>query len=269
MAVSTRRWSRSGGVGAAGARTYAVLLVLVLSSSALHGDDIPVGPFCGDVEVSITTQNGALVIDGIPSTCGNSKSCPGFSGPNTPYVAFAFANSTGVDQCVTVNGTSSCTGISKIDLTAYLGSFVPSNVCTNYLGDSGAQLGNAESVSSSVTVPAGATFVVVAAAHRPVNDCGQFCFTMSSVACGVTCPDDITMGTGPGSTQCGANVPFTASASCGGTATCTANGSQVSSGDFFPVDTTTVSCAAGVSQCSFEVTVDDTTPPTAACPAPT
>lgn len=261
--------AKRNGAGALFLKTCAAIsLALALSSSVLFGA-IPVGPFCGDVLQSALMQNGSLLVDGIASTCGSTKACPGSSGPNTPYLSFAFNNDTGTDQCVTIIGSSPCTGTDRMDLVSYLGSFSPANVCTNYLGDPGSELGGGTSVSSSVIVPAGQNFVVVAAAHRPGNACGQFCFTLGAAACAITCPNNIVVGSGPGNTQCGANVPFSATQNCGAAVSCTASGSPVVSGAFFPVASTNVTCSDGGSQCSFDVTVNDTTPPVATCPAPT
>ena len=71
--------------------------------------------------------------------------------------------------------------------------------------------------------------------------------------CGLVCPADITRDNDEG--QCGAVVNFPAPTTMGncGTVTC-----SPSSGSFFPVGTTTVTCttAAGPS-CSFTVTVND------------
>ena len=74
--------------------------------------------------------------------------------------------------------------------------------------------------------------------------------------CMISCPSNITVPNDPG--QCGAIVNFapTVTGSCG-TANCTP-----SSGSFFPVGTTTVTCAAGAGpSCSFTVTVIDTEAP--------
>ena len=88
--------------------------------------------------------------------------------------------------------------------------------------------------------------------------------------CTLTCPDNIVVSTEPGSTQCGANVPFTVTSACGAVVTSvTGDGTPVSSGDFFPVGTTTVTSTGGGAQCSFQVTVNDATPPSVTCPAST
>ena len=247
---------------------FAAVLLPILALSAPVFGAIPVGPFCGDIGGSALQQSGTLTQDGITSVCGTDKTCPGSSGPNVPYVAFPFTNDTGVDVCLTVSGSSTCTGNSRSTLVAYLGSFDPSNVCTNYLADSGDQLGSGTAVEFSAIVPAGQSFVIVAAAAKPGNDCGAFCFTLSAEACTITCPDNIVVGTGPGSTQCGANVEWDLGVPCGGTPTCTANGNSVASGSFFPVGTTTVTCSLSGAQCSFDVTVNDTTPPAVTCPVP-
>jgi len=246
----------------------AVLVPIVLFAAPLFGA-IPVGPFCGDVGASVNQQTGTLTMDGIAAVCGTSKTCPGSSGPNVPYVSFPFTNDTGGDVCLTVSASSTCTGNSRLTLVGYLGSFDPSNICTNYLGDSGDQIGSGTTTEFSAVVPAGAAFVVVAAAAKPGNDCGEFCFTLEAVACTLTCPDPITVDTAADATQCGANVTWDLGLPCGGTPTCTANATPVASGDFFPVGTTTVTCTGAGSQCSFTVTVNDKTGPQVTCPPPT
>jgi hypothetical protein len=86
----------------------------------------------------------------------------------------------------------------------------------------------------------------------------------------ITCPADISTNTAQG--QCARSVAFTVNASGSPTpaVTCTTNGAAVSSPVTFPVGTTTVDCiasnAVGSMSCSFDVTVNDTEPPTITCP---
>ncbi len=89
----------------------------------------------------------------------------------------------------------------------------------------------------------------------------------------ISCPGNITKPSAPG--VCGANVSFTVSASdnCGEVDyVCTIGGTggvsltEVESGDFFPVGTTTVTCTATdakglTASCSFDITVNDTEAP--------
>ena len=84
----------------------------------------------------------------------------------------------------------------------------------------------------------------------------------------IMCPVDITQDNDPG--ECGAFVNYpdpTVSDNCPDvTVSCTP-----ASGSFFDVGTTTVTCTAtddagNQSSCSFEVTVEDTEPPTIMCP---
>ncbi len=84
----------------------------------------------------------------------------------------------------------------------------------------------------------------------------------------VTCPADIVVSNDPG--QCGANVNFSPSAT-DNSGSVTVSASPMS-GTFFPVGTTQVTVTAtddaGNSvQCMFNVTVNDTEPPSITCPA--
>lgn len=84
------------------------------------------------------------------------------------------------------------------------------------------------------------------------------------ILCTITCPANITTGTGPGATQCCAAVTYSAPITTG---TCGTVNCSPASGSCFAVGTTTVDCSEpGGANCSFRVTVTDTTPPTIVCP---
>src|SRR4029077_6342694 len=53
------------------------------------------------------------------------------------YDSYTFTNTTGATQCVTIHTNTACTGPNFIFIGAYLGSFDPANICTNWIGDSG------------------------------------------------------------------------------------------------------------------------------------
>jgi hypothetical protein len=130
-------------------------------------------------------------------------------------------------------------------------------------------------VTTSINLPAGFNGQSMIVSWRrgtdsSVSDVGWFVDTISVAGsncaaqpCTITCPADITVSNDPD--QCGAVVNYPAPMTTGscGTVTCTPP-----SGSFFPVGTTLVTCttSAGPS-CSFNVTVNDTQPPTITCPA--
>ena len=66
------------------------------------------------------------------------QTCAIFGDP-TPrhYDSYTFTNTTGATQCVTVDTNTACTGTNFVFIGAYLGSFDPNNICTNWIGDSG------------------------------------------------------------------------------------------------------------------------------------
>ena len=51
------------------------------------------------------------------------------------YDSYTFTNTTGATQCVTIDTNTACTGTNFIFIGAYLGSFDPANICTNWIGD--------------------------------------------------------------------------------------------------------------------------------------
>lgn len=106
--------------------------------------------------------------------------------------------------------------------------------------------------------PPGTTTVTCTAMDTSPDSPNSSCsFTVTVVPCAITCPSNITRGNDPG--QCGAVVTYAPSTTGGGCGTIVCS---PSSGSFFPVGTTTVTCmtTAGPS-CSFTVTVNDTEGP--------
>ena len=62
------------------------------------------------------------------------------------YDEYMFTNTTGAHQCVNIDTNTACTGTNFIFTGAYLGSFDPANICTNWIGDSGLQPESGSSV---------------------------------------------------------------------------------------------------------------------------
>ena len=111
------------------------------------------------------TQADRLGRDGLPSEC-SGKQCPGGGFPGTKfYKTYNFTNSGGAPACftVTINAATGVAGVGDIESAAYLNSYDPTNLCLNYLGDSGVVgLGTTVgSASYSFTVPAQSNFVIV------------------------------------------------------------------------------------------------------------
>ena len=104
------------------------------------------------------TQAGSIYRTGVPSSCGSRKACPGSSTfSSVRAAAFPFVNNTGSARCVTVSLRQS----SDVFSVAYLGSYNPDSLCSNYLADSGTSARGGGAISYGFNVNAGATFIVV------------------------------------------------------------------------------------------------------------
>lgn len=212
--------------------------------------------------------------NGVTSSCSAVKPCPGaidtvFTAATTrKFHTHNFVNGP-TAACVTITTTANCnTTTNPIIPVAYLGSFNPSNLCTNYLGDAGGSPSTVGvPISFAVTVPANGTLVVcVQETNHLQGGCSGYTVTVSGlicnadgggqcVPCTITCPPDQTFTAGASCpVAVGAAVNYTAPTTTGtcGPVTC-----SPAAGSIFPVGTTTVTCTttAGPS-CSFRVTVN-------------
>jgi hypothetical protein len=236
----------------------------------------PTQTVSGSLAAGDPTQTGRMGRDAVANSCALAKACPGAIAGDTAqhrYDLYTFTNGP-TAVCATITTTTNCTvAPNQIITAAYLGSFNPANLCTNYLGDPGGS--PTPTNSFKVNVPANGVLVInvheITAAGGcsgyTVNVDGLVCDTAGSgpcAACMIQCPANITQ---PNDTnQCGAVVTFSPTT----TGTCGNVMCSPASGSFFPVGTTTVTCSttAGPS-CMFTVTVNDTQNPTlGTCPAP-
>jgi hypothetical protein len=138
------------------------------------------------------TQADRLGRDGQPSGC-DGKECPGGGFPGTKrYQTYNFTNSGAAPACFTVTINAATGGAGDIESAAYLNSYDPTNLCENYLGDSGVVgLGTTVgSASYSFTVPAQSNFVVVVNTTGTITASSQFSGTVSGFF-------DFTPGPGP------------------------------------------------------------------------
>src|SRR5438128_4444364 len=142
----------------------------------------------GSITDTDPTQTDRLFRSGIPQTCPSSNTCAIFGDP-TPhhYDAYTFTNTTGVTQCVNIDTNTACTGTNFIFTAAYLGSFDPNNICTNWIGDSGFSPNPDQAFQ--VNVDNGQTFVVVVSEVTPNAGCPAYTVTITPQSiCGGASP---------------------------------------------------------------------------------
>ena len=114
----------------------------------------------GAITSNIQTQAGRLFRGGTPGVCGQSPpACSTLDITTTyPYQSFPFTNTTTDAQCVSVTlDASACT--SDLYSAAYLGSFNPNDICSNYLSQMGYSTGSL--FTYSFMAPAGASYSIV------------------------------------------------------------------------------------------------------------
>lgn len=200
---------------------------------------LPPAPFSGTIQAGDTqTTNGRLGRNGVPANCAG-KVCPGPLGAGgRSYDTFNFVNQGGVPACVTVNTQSACGAI--IFTGAYLGSFDPTNLCTNYLGDAGASSTNS---NFDVTVPAGATVVVVVMEANAGTTCaytGSVSGLLGNTDGGGECADlSVTKDSSPDPVTAGNDLTYTITVGNSGPGA----GQTVALSDVIPANTTFVSAA--------------------------
>jgi hypothetical protein len=126
-------------------------------------DTIPVSMadfvFNGSLGAGDAQQTGRLNRFASVSTCAAPKACPGtFTTTGARfYDSYTITNPRNVPVCATIGLSSGC-GTSLFNV-AYLGSFNPTALCTNYLADPGSSFPGTGFME--VTIPANATIVVV------------------------------------------------------------------------------------------------------------
>jgi subtilisin-like proprotein convertase family protein len=189
----------------------------------------------GLVTGDLTLTNGRFTRDGVASSCGTNKVCPGPFGTG-PYFydTYTFTNPTATAQCVTASYKANAGGGDVFGVT-YLGSFNPANLCTNYLADGGVSSLSTTSttVSYNFNVPGNATVVIVLMGAQINTQCPSYTLSVDNLL--ANCCVDPTVPTitgnlnicssgGPASTQLTATGSLNSattwtwySGSCGGT----------------------------------------------------
>jgi hypothetical protein len=151
----------------------------------------------GMIESSDSTMTGRLLRNGTPSTCDTLKTSPGLndSTAGRHYDTFTYVNNSSEAACVTV-ALEVAGGGTALFSAAYLNSFDPNAVATNYLGDAGLSGGI---TAYSMTVPSGQTVIVVV--HEVNVNAGlnipytvTIGLPMADQSIAMTPPDDVTYG---------------------------------------------------------------------------
>jgi hypothetical protein len=171
--------------------------------------------FNGSLDGSDPTQLDRLFRSGIPQTCPASTSCAVFGDPvPRHYDSYTITNTTGATQCVTVDTDTGCTGTNFIFIAAYLGSFDPNNICTNWIGDSGSSPDIGVPAPFSFNLDDGQTAVIVVSEVTPEAGCAGYTVTVS--------PETICGGGGTPTPTATATATITPPPSATPTATATA-----------------------------------------------
>jgi hypothetical protein len=155
------------------------------TATATPGACIPVQTFTGSIVSGDPSHtNFTNFAGGGPSVCGPTPACPGVITDSSSYHydTYTFTNTTGSSQCVTVTVNAASCGTGSVGLAAYayLGSFNPANLCTNYAGGFNSQISVGSSGTYQLTVPAGQTFVVEVEEYVAGTGCAGYSVTVGS-----------------------------------------------------------------------------------------
>jgi hypothetical protein len=136
----------------------------------------------GRLDTGDPTHFHRLQISGIAQTCPTSTSCAIRLSGTHHYDSYTFENTSGGTQCVTIDTRTPCNGYDSIFTAAYLGSFDPHSLCTNWIGDSGS-IPNPDQ-AFQVNVDNGQTLVIVVSEVYPFNfGCRSYTVTITGL-CG-------------------------------------------------------------------------------------
>lgn len=119
-----------------------------------------------------------------PSSCGVLWLCETAAAGAIHYNAYTFTNTTGSTRCVTVTMNTPCTGDNSIFTVAYLGSFDPNNICTNYLADEG--FSPAPENQFSFNLDDGQTVILVVSEVTSGGGCPSYTMSISGLCVGAT-----------------------------------------------------------------------------------
>jgi hypothetical protein len=142
----------------------------------------------GSIDNSDPAQNDRLNRGVISGCCGTSYQCQIFGdGQLHHYDAYTFTNTTGSTQCVTVGIDTDCQGSNFIFTAAYLGTFDPNNICTNWIADEGQSPIPGNATPFSFNIEDSQTFILVVSEVTANAGCPSYTMTVSGL-CGSATP---------------------------------------------------------------------------------
>lgn len=131
----------------------------------------------GSLTTSDPIEINRVFRNGVASTCAAQKPFPGTLPGLFHFDSFTFTNSDTVPLCVNADFTANC---NQTFVVAYLNSFNPANIATNYLADPGLSTAiGFPTVSFSFIVPAGQNYVLVVS--EVIEDAGCSSYTLNII----------------------------------------------------------------------------------------
>lgn len=178
-------------------------LELIMKSGGVFVSSTPqnfvVGPTCSDgggvcVYCPDVTINGSLMPGDLEqssqlrsapaSTCARESSCPGAGSAGARLVdAMVFQNGPG-SACVSITLSNRCaTGSAELFAAAYAGKYNPSDLCENYLADSGDSAGAGKDITFSFRAGANEVFVIAVNEFTAASGCRDYTVRVSGGDC--------------------------------------------------------------------------------------
>jgi hypothetical protein len=238
------------------AGVYRLNLTNQFNCSTTDTTAVKIGDFLfnGSLGAGDAQQTGRMNRFAVVSTCGAPTSYPGnFTTTGSRYYdSYTITNTRNVPVCATIGLTSNCG--TSIFSAAYLGSFNPASVATNYLADHGSSFPSTSFYEA--TIPANGTIVVVVHEVNPGTGCAAYSLIVDvpREAAGITVT--------PNGSVC-AGTPITLTASAANTYSWTPGGATTRTINPSPSTTTTYSVTLGYgnSTCSATATTEVVTNP--------